>query len=92
MKTTYQSSLDTLNKIIPIFENISNWTIENIHDVSFNLIKEMEVKNGIVLWPIRVSTSGKQFTPGGGIEIAEILGKEETINRIKIGIQKLSNI
>ncbi|MDK2802133.1 MAG: glutamate--tRNA ligase [Oscillospiraceae bacterium] len=92
MKTTYQSSLDILNKIIPIFEDISNWTLQNIHDSSFNLIKEMEVKNGIVLWPIRVSTSGKQFTPGGGIEIAEILGKEETINRIKIGIEKLSNI
>ncbi len=92
MKTTYQSSLDALNKIITVFKDISNWTFQDIHDVSFKLIKEMEVKNGIVLWPIRVSTSGKQFTPGGGIEIAEILGKEETINRIKIGIQKLSNI
>ena len=56
----------------------------------FELIAKLEVKNGIILWPLRVAVSGKAFTPGGGIELAEILGKEETIKRVKYAIEKLS--
>jgi glutamyl-tRNA synthetase len=51
----------------------------------------MGVKNGIVLWPVRTAVSGKSFTPGGAYEIADIIGKAETIKRIKIGIEKLKN-
>ena len=50
----------------------------------------MGVKNGIILWPMRTAISGKQSTPGGAIEIAYILGKEETLRRINEGIKKLS--
>ena len=53
-------------------------------------IEEMGVKNGQVLYPLRVAVSGKSFTPGGAIEIADLLGKEESIARIKKGIEKLS--
>jgi glutamyl-tRNA synthetase len=48
------------------------------------------VKNGWLLWPVRTAVSGKQFTPGGAVELCAILGKEETIARIKAGIEKLS--
>lgn len=50
---------------------------------------QLEMKNGQVLWPVRTAVSGKQFTPGGAIEIAHILGKEETLKRIAVGIKKL---
>ena len=50
----------------------------------------MGVKNGVVLWPLRVAVSGKAFTPGGGIELALLLGKEETLARVKRGIELLS--
>ena len=56
------------------------------------IIKELEMKNGQVLWPIRTAISGKQFTPGGAIEIAFILGKDETLRRIQVGIDRLSEI
>jgi glutamyl-tRNA synthetase len=52
----------------------------------------MGVKNGVVLWPLRTAVSGKQFTPGGAFEIADILGKEETLSRIKVGIEKLKQV
>ena len=55
----------------------------------FGLIEQMGVKNGIVLWPLRVAVSGKQFTPGGGVDLAEILGKEETLRRVRAAIQQL---
>ncbi len=53
-------------------------------------VENKGIKNGTGLWPIRTAVSGKQMTPGGAFEIMEILGKAETIRRIKIGIEKLS--
>lgn len=90
MKTDAAISLEVLNKAIPVIEKIENWSEESIHDELFKLIEEMGVKNGTVLWPVRTAISGKQFTPGGAIEIAYILGKEECIKRMKKGIEKLS--
>ncbi|MCR1933481.1 glutamate--tRNA ligase [Clostridium tepidum] len=92
MKTTYENSLKSLEEVLPRLEALEDWTFENIKDVCMNLVKELEVKNGVVLWPIRTAISGKQFTPGGAFEIADILGKEETIKRIKIGIEKLKAV
>ncbi len=56
----------------------------------FDLIGKLGVKNGIVLWPLRVAVSGKAFTPGGGVEISYLIGKEDTLARIRKGIEKLS--
>ena len=52
-------------------------------------VKEKEYKNGYVMWPIRTAVSGKQMTPGGATELMEVLGKEESISRIKAAIEKL---
>lgn len=61
-----------------------------MHAALFAIIEQMGVKNGVVLWPLRVAVSGKAFTPGGGIELALLLGKEETLARVKRGIELLS--
>lgn len=92
MKTNPENALDALQKVLPVLEAIpaEDFSHDRIHADLFKLIEEMGVKNGIVLWPIRVAVSGKQFTPGGGIELCAILGKDETIARIKKGIEKLS--
>ncbi len=89
MKTTLSTSLDALERILPVIEGISDFTQENVHDALFKLIGEMGVKNGVVLFPLRVALSGKQFTPGGGVELSIILGKEEALSRIKKGIELL---
>ena len=92
MKTNPENSLESLNAVLPVLEAIdeNDWTAENIHDKLFELIAEKGVKNGIILWPLRVAVSGKAFTPGGGIEICHIIGKADSIDRIKKGIEKLS--
>ncbi len=92
MKTNPENSLDSLKAVLPVLESIKekDWTIDNIHEKLFELISEKEVKNGIILWPLRVAVSGKAFTPGGGIEICHIIGKADSIERIKKGIEKLS--
>lgn len=89
MKTTSETALDALKILLPVLEEIDDWTLENIHETVFAKIAELQVKNGYMLWPLRVALSGKQFTPGGGIEIAAIIGKADSLTRIKKGIVKL---
>lgn len=89
MKTNPENSLEALKEVLPVLEGIDDWTKENIHDRLIELVQKLELKNGRILWPVRVAVSGKAFTPGGGVELAAILGKEETIKRIKKGIELL---
>lgn len=89
MKTNPENSLEALKEALPVLESIDDWTKENIHDRLIELVQKLELKNGRVLWPVRVAVSGKAFTPGGGVELAAILGKKETIERIKKGIELL---
>ena len=90
MKTNPENSLESLKEVLPVLEGVEDWTEENIHDALFDLIGKLGVKNGIVLWPLRVAVSGKAFTPGGGVEISYLIGKEDTLARIRKGIEKLS--
>lgn len=91
MKTNYEISINSLEKALPVLKSLEVWNLDTIRDSISKLIEEMSIKNGPMLWPIRTAVSGKSFTPGGAYEIAEILGKDETIRRIKIGIEKLKN-
>lgn len=92
MKTTPETSLEALKAALPIFEGISEsgWTEENIHGRLFGEIEKLGVKNGWMLLPIRAALSGKASTPGGGVELAAVLGRDETIARVKKGIELLS--
>ena len=90
MKTTYEIALKALKASKEALEALNDWSSEEkLHDVLLALPAQMEMKNGQILWPVRCAITGKQFTPGGAIEIAYILGKEETLARIQIGIEKL---
>ena len=89
MKTSEENSLSALKEILPVLLELTSWSIESLHNALFDLIAKLNLKNGRVLWPLRVALSGKQFTPGGGIELAALLEKDESIKRIKKGIEKL---
>ncbi len=91
MKTNRETAVDALTRALPVLEAIpeSEWSFQNLHDRLFELISEMGVKNGYVLWSLRVAISGKQFTPGGAFEIAEIIGKKETLKRIHRSLEML---
>lgn len=89
MKTTPENSLENLKEALPVLEAISVWDETTIHGKLFELIEKLGIKNGQMLWPIRTALSGWEVTPGGAIEIAEILGRDETLRRLKIGIERL---
>ena len=89
MKTDRATSLDVLKRVKPVLENITDWNFDAIHDALFNLIGELGVKNGYLLWSLRVAITGKQFTPGGAIEAAEIIGKKSTLERLERSLKML---
>ena len=92
MKTNSENSLDILTKMRDKLKAYDGeWSEEGLHDYIIAYIAELGIKNGMGLWPIRTAVSGKQMTPGGAFEIMYILGKEETLNRIDKGIEKLAN-
>lgn len=89
MKTNSEISLEVLKETLPILEAQDDYSLDALHDVIMKYIGEKGVKNGVVLWPLRTAVSGKQSTPGGAFEIMEIIGKEESLARIRKGIEKL---
>ncbi len=89
MKTDPEISLEVLREILPILEDMEDFSIDSLHNVCMKYIENKGIKNGTGLWPIRTAVSGRQTTPGGAFEIMDILGKEETLKRIRTGIEKL---
>jgi len=91
MKTDMTSSLKVLKEVLPVLEATSDYSNENLYDTLVGFAAQHEYKNGYVLWPIRTALSGKQMTPAGATEIMALLGKEESVERIKKGIEALEN-
>ena len=88
-KTTLENSLSSLREILPVLESLEVWTNEGLYEALVALAAKLEVKNSVVLWPLRVAVSGKASTPGGATELCALLGKEESIARVKAGIALL---
>lgn len=90
MKTNLDNSLEILKEEYELLKDFEDWTLDALHDRLMAYIGEKGIKNGTGLWPVRTAVSGKQSTPGGAFEIMEIIGKEESLKRMEIGIRKLS--
>ena len=90
MKTTKESSLEVLKELLPKFEALEDYSNDSLYAVLTDYVKEKGCKNGYAMWPVRTAVSGKQMTPGGATEIMEVIGKEESIKRLKAAIEKLS--
>ena len=91
MKTNEESSLEVLKELLPILEEQEDYGNDALYQTLTDYVSRKGCKNGYVMWPIRTAVSGKQMTPAGATEIMEILGKEESLNRIRKGIEKLQN-
>jgi glutamyl-tRNA synthetase len=90
MKTDTQSSLKVLTDLLPSFEALEDYSETSVEAVIMSYIAEQGIKNGQGLWPVRTAVSGKQSTPGGAYEIMNILGKEESLRRIRKAIELLN--
>ena len=90
MKTTEETSLAVLRETLPILEAQEDYSNDALFAVLSAYGKEKGYKTGYIMWPLRTALSGKQSTPAGATEIMEILGRDETVRRIRAAIDKLS--
>lgn len=90
MKTNAETSLEVLTEILPVLEAQEDYSNDALYAVLCKYVEEKGCKNGYVMWPIRTAVSGKQMTPGGATELMEVLGRAESVARIKKGIELLS--
>ena len=88
-KSDESSAKAVLERIVPIFEAIGDWNDESIMAAMVGLAESMEAKNAKVMWPVRIAAAGKAVTPGGAVEICRILGKDETLRRLHVALEKL---
>ena len=90
MKTTEETSLAVLQDTLPILEAQEDYSNDALFAVLSAYGAEKGYKTGYIMWPLRTALSGKQTTPAGATEIMEILGRDETVRRIRAAIEKLS--
>ena len=88
-KTNLENSLASLKAILPALEAQEDWSNDALYATLTALAEQLGVKNSIVLWPLRVAVSGKASTPGGATELCALLGKAESLSRIRDGIARL---
>lgn len=92
MKTTEESSLEVLEELLPILEQLEDYSNDSLYGALLQYVEKKGCKNGYAMWPVRTAVSGKQMTPAGATEIMEIIGKEESLARIRKGIEKLKDV
>lgn len=88
-KTNLENAPVMLKAVTDRLTALESWDKDSIHDCLINLAQELEVKNGTVMWPARIAAAGKKVTPGGAVEILEILGRDESLARLNLGLKKL---
>ena len=97
-KLTPESSKAILEQELAVMEGVTDWTLDAIHDALYGLAEQMAEAEGVklnkmvgkVMWPIRIAVAGRTVTPGGAVEICHILGRDETLRRMKLGLDKLN--
>lgn len=89
-KTNLENSPKMLEAAIEVLEKLPDWKLDTIHEAMISLAQKLEVKNGTLLWPVRIAAAGTLVTPGGAMEILALLGRDEALSRLKAGLNKLA--
>lgn len=90
-KTDVPVSIQMLEAALPVVRALEPWNAETVHDALIGLAEKLEVKNARLLWPVRIALSGQAVTPGGAVEICCLLGREEAVRRMELGLAQLKN-
>ena len=88
-KTNLENSLSLLKEVLPLLEKEEDYSNDRLYSLLQEFSTEQEYKTGFTMWPIRIALSGKQMTPAGATEILSVLGKEESLKRVKAAIERL---
>ena len=88
-KTNLENAPGLLREAYERIKTLPVWDNQSLYDCLLTMAKEKELKNGTVMWPVRIAAAGKSVTPGGASEILDILGREESLRRLELGLEKL---
>ena len=88
-KSDAGSAREMLTAALPVLEALEAWDDEHIHDALVSLAETLEVKNAKLMWPVRIAVTGTAVTPGGAVELCRILGRDETLRRMRDGLARL---
>ena len=91
-KTNAEVSLRMLQEAVPVLAALPEWEQDAIHGALVGLAEGLGVKNATLMWPLRIAVAGKAVTPGGAVELCRILGREETLRRAALGMDKLNKL
>ena len=91
MKTDEAVARTVLHQALPALAALTEWDETSVHDALFALVAKLGMKNGQVLFPVRVALCGKLVTPGGAVEAALLLGREESLTRLRTALGKLGD-
>ncbi len=89
-KSTLESSKEMLQAVIPALNGLDEWSQDSLRDCLMGLAQSLGVKNGLLMWPVRIAASGRTVTPGGAVEVLGMLGRDESMRRLRLGLQKLA--
>ena len=89
-KTNLENSPEMLKAAIETLGQLGDWQIDAIHAALIELAQQLGVKNGTLLWPVRIAAAGQTVTPGGAMEILAVLGRDEALRRLAVGFEKLT--
>ena len=89
-KTNEEVARTMLSAAIEALEALPQWDQASVHDCLIALAERLGTKNATLMWPVRIAAAGQQVTPGGAVEICAILGREECLRRLRLGLEKLS--
>ena len=87
-KVTLENAPEILKAALPVLEEVTEWSNDSLYAALLSLCEKLEIKNGTLMWCLRIAVSGMAITPGGATEIMEVVGKEESIKRINAAIAK----
>ena len=87
-KSTIESSKQMLEQALPILDQVQ-WDRDSITEAMKTLAEKLEVKNSVVMWPVRIAAAGVAVTPGGCAEVMVLLGREESLRRINYAYSRL---
>jgi glutamyl-tRNA synthetase len=91
-KTSPETSLPVLKELLEKLRGLEDFSEDGLRELVSAYIQEKGVKNGVVLWPLRIALSGKEATPGGAYEIGYLLGKDESLARLETAISRLETM
>lgn len=88
-KSSAELAKQILPDIITALSSVESWNNASLFETLVKLSADLGLKKQAVLWIARIAVTGKAATAGGATEIAEILGKQETLRRLEYSLAML---